>query len=148
MDSVAEYRLVVASRGLRRLVIELLEENNLPVIDLDSDKDLFALMQEDTVIGSGGLEFLEECALLRSVSVKQDFRGKGLGKFITTQLEEISRHKGIVSVYLLTNTAKDFFAKEGYTEIRREDAPSSIQNTSEFSSVCPSSATVMRKMLR
>jgi amino-acid N-acetyltransferase len=147
MNTITEYKLVAAKGDLNRAVIELLQENNLPVSDLGAGKHLFALIQNDTLIGAGGLELFDNCALIRSVSIKSDFRGKGWGKLINKELEKISRQKGIDRLYLLTISAKGFFAKEGYKEIKREDVPTSIKNTSEFSSVCPSSATVMRKIL-
>jgi amino-acid N-acetyltransferase len=81
------------------------------------------------------------------VSVRKDLRGKGLGQFINRELEKITKQRGIDCIYLLTTTAKDFFGKEGYEVITREDVPESIKNTSEFSEVCPSSATVMKKNL-
>lgn len=147
MDIIAEYKLITANGNLHEAVIDLLQENNLPVSDLGADKHLFALIQNDIIVGTGGLEFFEECALLRSVSVKKSLRGKGLGLIISKELEKISKQKGVDCLYLLTDSAKDFFAKVGYREIEREDVPISIKNTSEFSSVCPTSAIVMRKML-
>jgi len=70
-----------------------------------------------------------------------------LGRFITGELEKLARQKGINDLYLLTTTAKDFFTKEGYEIIDRVRVPFEIKNTSQFSSVCPSSATVMKKSL-
>jgi len=119
----------------------------LPTADLDENKVLFACLNHGSVIGTGGLEFFGDCALLRSISIKKDLQKKGLGKFIVAELEKIARQKGINCLYLLTTTAADFFAKEGYEMIVREKAPFEIKNTTEFSSVCPSHALVMRKYL-
>jgi amino-acid N-acetyltransferase len=80
--------------------------------------------------------------------VKKGLQGNGLGKFIIAGLEKVSKQKRIDCLYLLTTTAEDFFNKEGYEVINRDDVPESIKNTSEFSSVCPSSAIVMKKVLR
>jgi amino-acid N-acetyltransferase len=140
-------KLVPAYGLLRQKAIDLLRENDLPVSDLTEEKRLFALLQGGEVVGTGGLEFSSDCAFLRSLSVKRDLQNKGLGKSICSQLEDISKQEGINCVYLLTTTAKDFFSRQGYESIERADAPESIKNTTEFSSVCPSSATVMRKCL-
>ena len=147
MNTITEHKLVMASRSLRAAVIELLEENNLPTSDIDEGKALFALIQNEKVIGTGGLEFFVDCALLRSLSVKKDWQGQGLGKFITRQLEEICRNKGIANIYLLTTTAEDFFRKEGYRVVNRADAPLSIKNSSEFSTVCSSTGILMSKII-
>lgn len=50
-------------------------------------------------------------------------------------------------LYLLTITAKKFFKKVGFDEIKRTLVPSVIQNTTEFKDLCPSSATCMRMIV-
>jgi len=147
MNTITDYKLISADGALRKKVIDLLQESNLPVSDLSEQKELFALLQNNEVAGTGGLELFDNCALLRSVAVRKDLQGKGLGKFINRELEKISKQRGIDCIYLLTTTAKDFFSKEGYEAITRDEVPESIKATSEFSSVCPSSATVMKKDL-
>ncbi len=147
MNTITDYKLISADGALRKKVIDLLQESNLPVSDLSEQKELFALLQNNEVAGTGGLELFDNCALLRSVAVRKDLQGKGLGKFINRELEKISKQRGIDCIYLLTTTAKDFFSKEGYEAITRDEVPESIKSTSEFSSVCPSSATVMKKDL-
>ncbi|HEV8285520.1 MAG TPA: arsenic resistance N-acetyltransferase ArsN2 [Chitinophagaceae bacterium] len=147
MNTSSEYKLISANNSLRQAIIDLLQENDLPVSDLDESKELFAIFQNDEIVGTGGLEFFGNCALLRSVSVRKDLQRKGLGKIISRELEKISKQRGVDCLYLLTTTAKTFFINEGYEVINREEAPLSIKHTSEFTSLCPSSATVMRKIL-
>ena len=100
----------------------------------------------ETVIGTGGLESFRDCALLRSISIKRSAE-KGLGKFIVGELEKMARQNGVNCLYLLTTTAEGFFTKQGYETIDRETVPIEIKNTTEFSSICPSTAEVMRKFL-
>jgi len=140
-------KLVPAHGDLRQKVIDLLHENGLPVGDLDDDKRLFALLYNGEVVGTGGLEVFTNCALLRSVSVKNELQGKGLGSFINKELERISKEQHTNYLYLLTTTAKEFFERQGYEVISRQDAPEAIKNTSEFSFICSSSSTLMRKSL-
>jgi amino-acid N-acetyltransferase len=147
MDNILEHQLVIAHGSLIKEVIALLQQNQLPVSDIDEKKILFALVERDRVIGTGGLEFFDDCALLRSLSVTKDLRGKGLGKAITHELEKICREKGTVNVYLLTETAENFFTNEGYQAIKRADAPLSIKNCSEFTTVCPSTGILMHKRI-
>jgi amino-acid N-acetyltransferase len=144
-----KYTLTTAnSPALRQQVIDLLVQNNLPVSDLDPGKHLYALLDEQQQLaGTGGLEFIGNSALLRSVSVKKELQGKGLGKQINEGLEKIASSRGIKDMFLLTTTAKDFFEKELYQVVNRDVVPDDIKNTSEFSSVCPSSAIVMRKRI-
>jgi amino-acid N-acetyltransferase len=131
----------------RKGAIELLSENELPVSDLDEGKKLFILKEDDSIIGTGGLEFFDECALLRSVSVKKEERGKSWGRYISRQLEKVAKAEGANCLYLLTTTAMDFFSREGYVQVGRDNVPAEIQNSSEFTSVCPSTAVAMKKNL-
>lgn len=145
MNTITDYKLVAASGLLKQAALELLEENDLPISDIDDSKSLFAIVYNDKVVGTGGLEFFDDCALLRSISIRKDFQGQGWGKFVVDELEKICRERNIDLLFLLTTTAKDFFVKQGYEMLNRNDAPLSIKNTSEFSTVCSSSAILMRK---
>jgi amino-acid N-acetyltransferase len=104
-------------------------------------------MDGERAIGTAGLEIFEDCALLRSVSVIKEEQGKGFGKAINDGIEWYAKDSGINCLYLLTTTAKDFFEKQGYCVINREDSPGSIKQSAEFTSLCPSSAIVMKKWI-
>ena len=147
MNKTQELRLTAARGSLKQEVISLLQQNKLPVSDLDDTKNLFALLEGNLVIATAGLEFFHDCALLRSLSVRKDWQGKGLGKTITHQLEQICRERGIADVYLLTETAEGFFNKEGYRVMDRMNAPLSIKNSSEFTTVCSSTGILMHKRI-
>jgi amino-acid N-acetyltransferase len=147
MNSLNEYKIIVAANGIRPAVLALLMENDLPVADLDEKTILFACVDHQNVVGTGGLELFSDCALLRSISIKKDLQKRGLGRFIVGELEKVARQYGINSLFLLTTSAEDFFSKEGYVAVDREEVPVEIKNTTEFSSTCPSSARVMRKFL-
>ncbi|HEX7904515.1 MAG TPA: arsenic resistance N-acetyltransferase ArsN2 [Chitinophagaceae bacterium] len=142
------YKLVIADPYLRLQIIQQLEDNNLPTADLAENKLLLALVDDQQqLVGTAGLEIAGTTALLRSVSIKKELQGQGLGKLINRELEKVTTAKGIHTLYLLTTTASNFFQKEGYTIIDRSDVPLSINESSEFSSICPSTATVMKKEL-
>lgn len=138
---------VAANAEQRQLAIALLQQHKLPVTDIDDDKILYLLQDGDTAIGTVGLEIFEDCALLRSVSVVKEQQGKGYGKFMNDAIENYVKDAGINCLYLLTTTAKDFFDKQGYCIISREEAPVTIKQTAEFTSLCPSSAVVMKKRI-
>jgi amino-acid N-acetyltransferase len=131
----------------RLQAIAILQQQNLPTSDIDEDKLLYLLMNGETVIGTAGLEIFEDCALLRSVSVIKEEQGKGYGRIINEAIENYAKESGINCLYLLTTTAKNFFDKQGYCVINREDAPASVQQTAEFTSLCPASAVIMKKRI-
>jgi len=95
------------------------------------------------LIGSGGLELYGDSALLRSIAVKENARGQELGKKIVDDLVTQARNSKINNIFLLTETAKDFFIKKGFTIVSRDDVPSQVRASSEFTHVCPSSAICM-----
>jgi amino-acid N-acetyltransferase len=124
----------------------LLRESKLDPSDLKQDHiRLFQFQEEEQVFGIGGLEVFGNLALLRSVAVKPDVRGKGIGKELVAQIEQVAKHSGIKALYLLTNTAPDFFKSIGYQQIHREDFAEPLKQTSQFSGLCPVSAICMKK---
>jgi amino-acid N-acetyltransferase len=122
----------------------LLKASNLPADDLNYQKDLLVGYYEgDTLVGTGGLEIHGAYALLRSLSVKLGIRGKAVGTTITAYLLDEAKKKRLKAIYLLTETARDFFQKKGFTTVPREQVPDEVKASSEFAHVCPTSAVVM-----
>ncbi len=136
---------IALSNTERQSAIAMLVQHNLPTTDIDDDKLLYILLEGEKPIGTAGLEIFDDCALLRSVSVVKEEQGKGYGKIINDEIEKFVKESGINCMYLLTTTAKDFFDRQGYCSIKREEIPEAIKQTAEFTSLCPSSAVVMKK---
>ena len=127
--------------------IDLLAKASLPVEDLKEQTEIFVLTNGKETIGTVGLEHDGTVGLLRSLSVEENQRGSGNGEQLVRFLESTAKQKGIQTLFLLTTTAAAFFAKHGYQIISRSELPLFIQQTSEFRSTCPASATVMKKEL-
>lgn len=136
---------VVDQRHSLEEILSLLKSNNLPHQDIQLENNLFASYHDENgkVIGSGGLEFYSSYALLRSVAVDQTQRGKAFGKKIVQDLLTRAKNKSIKEIFLLTETAHDFFLRRGFTDIGREHVPAEVKASSEFASVCPLSAACM-----
>jgi N-acetylglutamate synthase-like GNAT family acetyltransferase len=99
------------------------------------------------LVGAGGFEAHGESGLLRSVVVADRLRGTGLGRALVESIEAAARQRGLRELVLLTETARDFFARLGYADIARESAPEAIRQSAEFKSLCPRSARCMSKRL-
>ena len=95
-------------------------------------------------MGYGGIENYGKAALLRSVVVLPDCRGKGVGDEMTLLLLAHARRSGIRALYLLTTSAAAFFARNGFVRIERAEAPPEIIGTRQAASLCPASATLMK----
>jgi len=63
------------------------------------------------------------------------------------QAELFAQSQGAEEIYLLTSTAERFFERLGYARVLREAAPVAIQQTQEFSALCPSNSAFMLKRL-
>lgn len=127
--------------------IRLLQQNNLPTEDITDNTPLFTLYHEGALIGVVGLETSGEDGLLRSLCVDERKRTSGSGKQLVSFIENYAKEHGVKNLYLLTTTAAPFFTNRSYETIDRSVVPAAIRETSEFASVCPASATVMRKKL-
>jgi|SRR5258708_5191168 len=126
----------------------LLENNGLPTSDLISSTPQFIVACEgETIVAAGALQRFGSSALLRSVAVDPDRRGKGLGRILVEDLERIARAARIKQLILLTQTAKRFFEHQGYRVIERHEVPPDVQGSEEFRSLCPASAACMAKTL-
>ena len=127
--------------------IALLKQNELPTNDIDDSSRLFVMINGAEVVGTIGLEHDGQDALLRSLSVSANHRNKGIGDQLVAFIEQYSNQQGVRSIYLLTTTAREYFQRKGYAIIDRNAVSEFIKKTSEYCSVCPSSAAVMKKTL-
>ena len=131
-------------------ILALLDEARLPTSDLTPSSIGRFLVATDArgVLGAVALERYGDVGLLRSLVVTPSRKGQGLGKAMVRALEERARAEGLASLALLTETAQDFFAGLGYRARQRSDVPSAVRASSEFASVCPTSAIYMEKRVR
>jgi amino-acid N-acetyltransferase len=130
-------------------VEDLLTKTKLPLGGVNVLIDSFIVAEDDgRVMGVAGVERHGEYGLLRSVAVDPAVQGRGVGRALVERLIAESRENGIVELYLLTTTAEKYFPVFGFTKINREATPVEIQETGEFTDLCPSTATVMRRVLK
>lgn len=121
-----------------------LKAAHLPTDDLtEAGRAFYQAEHQGQLVGFGGLELYGDCALLRSVVVVADQRGRGFGQTITRKLLDQAHRDGASAVYLLTDTAAPFFQSLGFTPIDRAAAPPTILQTRQAASLCPASAALM-----
>lgn len=126
----------------------LLDASRLPTNDLEQPgRMFFAATANGSVCGVGGLESAGRDMLLRSLAVTPDQRYRGIGKAIAENLLDLARQRDVTNVYLLTTTAAAFFENLGFRQIEHAEAPKEIIETRQASSLCPSSATLMKLSL-
>lgn len=131
-----------------KAIKSLLDNASLPVIDIKKHLLNFLVLEKSgKLIGTIGMEFYEDTALLRSLAIQKNYRNKGYGQEIYYALISKAKKMNVNSIYLLTETAEGFFSKEGFQKIAREQVPPSIKQTHEYSTLCPEGAICMVKRL-
>jgi len=129
-------------------VLRLLERNGLPREGLTDWMATTLVAREDgQIIGSAAIEIYPDGALLRSVAVAPEAQRQGVGRELTAAAIHLADTLNAPALYLLTTTAEQYFPKFGFERIARADVPATVQASIEFTSACPSTATVMRKTL-
>lgn len=129
-------------------VIAALRAAELPTDDISEARTtFFRLADSKDSLGWAALERSGADALLRSVLTVENRRHSGLGSELVRRIARTAAEEGIERLWLLTETAAPFFAKLGFVEARRDHAPATIRDTSEFRSVCPASAICMTMAL-
>ncbi|MHA1973822.1 MAG: arsenic resistance N-acetyltransferase ArsN2 [Candidatus Hodarchaeales archaeon] len=131
-------------------IYALLESVELPIQGIEENlHNFFIVPVKNTkkLLGSIGLEIYGNNALVRSLAVHSTYHKKGLGTQILTHIHMYAKERGVKRLYLLTTTAEKFFRKFDYEIIPRNEVPANVKESIEFKSVCPESATSMRKSI-
>jgi amino-acid N-acetyltransferase len=128
-------------------VVALLEGCGLPTGDVtEAMLASFCIAEADgRVVGTAGLEAFGAVGLLRSLAVAEARRGAGLAARLVDWCEAEARRHGAETAYLLTTTAAEYFRKRGYADVPREAVPAAVGGHAQFRSLCPASATCLRK---
>jgi len=140
---------MIRERPPQSSVVALLEAEGLPASDLTEAhlQHFFFIGTDGTPSALVGLEIYGRDALLRSLVVSATARTQGLGSALVLHAEQYAAAHEVRALYLLTTTAESFFEHRGYRRIERANAPSAIQSTREFASLCPASSALMIKRL-
>ena len=136
------FELRSAVQGDLESVKSLLLEAGLPT---DGVEDQFPAQYKvataaGSVVGVAGLELHGDVGLFRSLAVRSEFRGAGVGSTLVRDRTECARALALNQVFLLTTTAPTYFEKLGFRRGERGAAPEALAKSKEFASVCPSSA--------
>ena len=123
--------------------ITALETADLPTGDLTSEPFRYFTLDNEAWGGIGA----GPDALIRSIVVGQDARGRCLGVTITESLAQQARDAGVERLWLLTTSASPFFEKLGWRHADRALAPSAIAQSKQFAGLCPASAAFMVRAL-
>ncbi len=124
----------------------LLEETRLRNDQTErSESCKFMVLRNETgFVGCVCLEVFGEEAILRSLAVKKAARGVGYGWMLADNAINLARHRGVRRIYLLTETASDFFAaKHGFRVVMPSTISADVADSKTFRN-CHIGAITMR----
>lgn len=125
-------------------IVGLLQNWGLPVRDLATASVEFVVARDARgLAGVAGLQAFHDACLLRSVAVRPDRRGGGVGHALVSAVEHHARRRGLRRLVLLTEHAEAFFERRGFRRLDRREAPADMQAGAEFRTLCPASAACM-----
>jgi amino-acid N-acetyltransferase len=137
-----------ARAGDRPAIASLLTENGLPIDGLELALPTAVVARAGgRLVGCAAVEPYAPAGLLRSVCVSPELRGTGLGHRLVDAAESLAATRGIDELFLLTETAIDWFPRLGYVPDERTSVPDEVRTSAEFTGACPESAVLMRKRL-
>ena len=119
----------------------LLTEAGLPRDGFPGDTPVVLAATDDGgLLGGVALERHGEAALLRSLVVRPEARGRDLGRALTRAALARAWGGEATSVSLLTETAADFFAAMGFRPVSRAELPGDLAASRELRGACPENA--------
>jgi HAD superfamily hydrolase (TIGR01450 family) len=98
---------------------------------------------EDGLAATATVEPLGADGLLRSVAVREDLRGFGLGMLAVAAAAGLARTKGLRRLALFTEHASGFFGRLGFRWVDRPDLPELVRTSPQALEECAAGAVAM-----
>jgi glycerol 3-phosphatase-2 len=142
-------RVREAGPGDRQTAAGLVRAAGLEVIPSDAETGTIFLVEDEegTPVGTAAFERQGHQAYLRSVAVRDDLRGAGVGTLVVAAAAQSASAAGPGELFLYTKDAAGFFARLGFEALDGSDAPRWIAE-GESARYCGEGATLMRRSLR
>lgn len=148
LEEKQEYQ-VILSDHYKEMIPMFIEEG----LEIEPDSEvpeglLTCLEVKDTEtgqrLGGASLVYDKDVFILKTVAVKKEFQGRGLGRLLVQRAEAEARKRGAQCLYLNAKVP-EFYKKLGFEIIRRDDAPdiSDCQNCHRYHNGCESE--IMKK---
>ena len=123
---------------------ELLSEAGLNAAGTEQRLSSTIVCSDDhRVTGTACVEDFDATGLLRSVAVRADLRGQGVGLLVVAAALQEARRRGIHRVSLFTESAAPFFERLGFQHTERAALPDAIRESAQAAEECAVSASAM-----
>ena len=119
-------------------VAELVTANGLPVAGLAGAWRTWVAVDGGQLLGTASLERHGDALLLRSVAVRADQRGRGVGaELVRAALAAAGPRRPVA---LLTETAAGWFPRFGFRPVERAALDPALAASAELAGACPATA--------
>ncbi|HVN31833.1 MAG TPA: arsenite methyltransferase [Thermoanaerobaculaceae bacterium] len=137
-----------AGEGDASAIEGILVAVGLPGTDVREHIGHFLVARADgRIVGCAGLELYGQAALLRSLAVLPEQRGRGVGGRLAAAILAKARRLGAGEAVLLTTTVQGMAAGMGFQIVGRDLLPEAVRGSWEFKADCCGTATCMRLAL-
>lgn len=119
------------------LVRPLLEAAKLRPVEDDpntpASEYLIATTRAGGIAACAGWTRLADTVILHSLAVAPPSRGSGVGvSLMATALSQLMNHQPVEAIYLMTASARRFFASYGFVQVEPEEIPVEVQDHPTF----------------
>jgi UDP-N-acetylmuramate: L-alanyl-gamma-D-glutamyl-meso-diaminopimelate ligase len=112
---------------------QLLDQYDLPPVSAGPDVETMVMRSPAGVVGTVSLQVAGDSGFLFGLAIVPDRRGQGLGWVLGDSALRRAGELGLSRIYLLTNTAADFFAgKLGFSPIDADAVDPAIRHRPNF----------------
>jgi len=131
METIRKAKLTEVTE-VKRLLDQGAQDGALlarPLMELyEFARDFFVYADGEGLGGCGALHIdMADLAEVRSLMVRPDLRGRGIGLGLLRACVDDARHLGIPRIYTLTRIP-EFFAKRGFVEVAKHALPHKVYN--------------------
>lgn len=92
------------------------EGGNAAFVRMAQDGSIIGFIQFRPIVFTSSF-FEETCGFIREFFIAKEFRGKGHGTVLLHRTENYFKEKGICTSILTTDTAEDFYRRNGYQKL-------------------------------
>ena len=122
----------------------------LPSQDVKDESIVFFVAESERgIIGVCGIEQCDDAtALLRTLGVMPGYRKQQIGRRLLQRAISHAEDTGVDEMYLVTETAGDYFSSNGFTTHDKKATPDALKASRQLTQRSPASALLMTRSMR
>ena len=115
-------KLEINKTNEKERLIDLLKEGNLYIWlpENETFENFYTVKNNGELIACFAIDYENETGILKSVAVKKNMRGKGIGKKIVDLLPDICKKLNIKKLFAASSESPGFWRKTNFKEIKLE----------------------------